>query len=1601
MSGTTPLPQSPQDQNVQTANQITSDAGNAVRRYPDVVAATVAANNPNITVGAVAGADLTTKAQSVVQHQINNNSGGILHDALRGVEDVASKVTKTVTSVPGVSTLLQWANKPLQEIQKDYKFISAVYAKHGVAQGLLATLGVLGAATAGAVFSGGDPLGAVAGADLAMAGERNLFGRLVPQYHDALMMSNDPNYKVSAGRELATGLSNIPGLGTLRDTQHGIGQFISGATDAAADLEFDPVIIGGKVSSGISSGRFIQPAKDAEGKLVYQEMADGTKKGILIPTEDYAQSASGIQKWLIQRAGVATSPQQLLDTYDLYKSQNSVAGTVNRLVGGSNIGNVGRALDDIGATKDPTEIATKYPQLANQVTQTVIKDLAKTSNGREAAQVLAQSLHSADFADNVAVSAINNLVLPTRTFAQALAGNVAKKIYDAAGDTTANEERNLLLPKKVYVTDAEGNRLQNADGSNQTKILQGGLLSGDITNALAGKLRTFTGYKALSVNSKLIAQSGDEIDFNDPSAFEAIYNMARYALPRNLALEKTSKIVLNPDLNEKMADYGELLKEIVKTAGVRDDSNLLDHVMSFAQRVTMNGAPVKGMYAASHNADPLLTKVRQGVTISGDEVPFGNSAPWVPDQAIPRTVQNAGIWTYHEGGNGIIDFKALRKEVANANVYNRLYNSADDFFSYYTEKIFAPLTLLTSGFGIRVASNEALHQIIRFGLGDYLENFLVGRGMRYGTALDKAKLREAASKVTEAATDEDINGLKTGKPIRRNSVTEWLDGKAKEAALLAKHPVGAVAYKITPYFAKDKLEFIHKFQQQYAGMTLPAASASNHLAQYGNAIDEEIDQGMKQLTHSRVPGQNFYDLFSRQDPQFNRLWALGTSKLRNEQMARDIAKDYLDHVPGGLKHAPEWDTLTQDQKWQKIADLHTARVKNPDLYKVERAKLVGLKYGDLDDFASNQVSDFRRQTTGADGTEHLSIMRNIKDGKPTYTKDLNEIPVNQQPLAVIGRVNTPTTINPMERIIQTGYRTFSNPVIDSISREPIFNHYAFEQYRQFKPMVDSGLITDDDAVRLAAQNGAKQMIPLIHNPPLRSQFAMIHRNVMPFYFAQEQALKRVGRLIQTNPQAFRDFQMINQGLNNPGFVHTDSNGTKYIVYPLIGEFGNSVARGLNALGFKQFTGLPSSVTGSTSSLLSVLPEMKLSSIGPFANLGLTEITKMFPALAPADNALTGGYPATDWINALLPNSSIRDMYNGLSMDDKETAVHNSFLSAVAAAYYHGSIPDGSNGTLSYAQMPPAEQQAIMDKIEHNARTNLFVKGILAFFLPLSPNVSNDYYNKDLQTLRSEFVTMTLPKSQGGQGLDLKTATAEFMNKYGDRSVVYTTSKTTSGAGGAALPLADSTLQWLAANKNIMTSNPNGAAYLVPQVAGTPDSLKIEQKLLTTHLRETLAPKDFLTSVFVAKGWSDLGPSLASYENVLKSAQATGNRVAQNTATTVWKNVVAQYGASNPIWYADYSNPTRTEYAKKALTDLQTLNAKNQLGNSPQAPGIQQLLASYADYHALLQQNTIDHGLRFTPEYSRIKNAWFDYVTNLAVTNPELANVINGVFKKVT
>ena len=1620
MPSTPQAPQQPPIQpSVDNANSIVSEHPWMAQQSPEITADAISNGASPAQVDIL---DHTSKTvaigNAITQHQEINNSHSLWADALGGVTNLASTIVhKLGADVPGFKQVTSWANSGMQEMQKDFKFIGAIYKDRGLGEGLLATAGIAAGGTLGSLIGpegtvGGTALaasllGATIGADVAGVGERQILGRIIPDFKQPMAQSNDPKFIMNPGHVVSSALANITGWKSLTDTNHGWGQTVSGLTDMAFDFKTDPFIVLGKFTGLVKSGGLLTGVSK-----------DGVQVGIKV-NSPLASSAQPISDFLVKNSGVQYNLEGVQQAYEYGKNIQTggllgkVGNVLNPFTGAAQ--NFYRAVQTIVDEKNPVAIQDMFP--GSNFSVNIAQKLAKANNADAVVKIIGNSMNAKTLLTNGDLQGVaNRLVLPTQALPRVIGTTITDKILQKANDPSLDMTSNLLLSKKVAVKNADGEFLDvNGDvwnsASNVDKAYQrvgGGLYSKGLDgtynpwNPLAGKIRTFTGYKALTVDPISMTQEATKFNWESPDAFTALYKMARYTMGKSAALEAASNVMKFKGQDALLnTHYSQLIKEMAKAGGISEDANVMRNVMSQIQRATQSGKDELNAYGTLVKGSPTPGTIMRD-TLDKD----GNVVPGVEKQVALNESQL--------GGAAIINYKQLRKAIQEANAYSRMYSKADDFFTWYTEKAFAPLTLFTTGFGLRVAGGEAMHQIMRNGLGNYLQNVVIANGLRYNrdlisnAATKEGLVNHVANAIVDGSTKEDI-GRTAGldHTVAENEMTRFV--KDKEG-LWDKwnipRPVGYISSKMAPYIAKDKLAVMAKYQS-LMGIVLPSSMTATHMAKLSSATEEEVNTLAQLMRGTKAgPGANPLQMFDYLHPSYHPYWAIQLNNWSKSAFGKDIASDYLK-----LAEKPGFNKLTTEARWLKVQALHEARINDLNEYKDLRGRMVGLNSGDPASFAANQVQSLRGLVEGEDMTTHSWLIKNIAEGKKTMASDLREVKVDQSPKAMFGRVAPDFTGNIFDKVIDAGHRNIIGPIIDHISREPIFNHYLYENFRRYQPLMEKGILSEDEALRLSGQAAVGNILPLIHNPALRSQMAIIHRNLVPFYFAQEQAIKRVGRLISTNPGALREFQMIQQGINNPGFVHTEPNGQQYIVYPVIGEFGNALARGMDALGFKQYVGLPSSITGSTSSLLSVLPESKMPSVNPFANVAVSGLSNLFPNFMSLDkisnrvaNLATGanpfdskssGYISKGIFDAMIPNSTIRDLFNALHPDQKESMIHNAMNSAIAAAYFSGQL-----NKEDYQNMTPAEKQAVLDRIQHNAQTDLIVKGILAFFLPLAPTVSNDYFNKAGQSLRAEWLHLTLPKTAGGLGMTAPEAALKFKEEHGNNAMSYSVSSTASGSSGSSMPLADEVLTWLDQHKPLMASHPYASAYLVPQVQSSPDALKVEQTLLTMHLREQRTPEQFLSAIYVSKGWNEIEPSLLSYQAQMAKARSTGDTRTAGVLGRQWKAFTTKFGEANPIWYADYNNPTKSTSALTALAQLKDLNSKNMLGNSNVVPGIKDLLNSYESYHSQLLANTYANSGRVTPLYSQIKAQWVDYLNQLVLDRPELTNVATGVFKKV-
>ena len=1679
MSINQPTP-SPTPSPTDGVNSFVKENPQFVQQHPTIAAAALTSNDPNAanTLAATATAAATVKA--VQDHIATHNSQSwwqhALGDALQWEQNI-------VNFLPGASTLANWASKPDQEVQKDYKFLSSVYEKHGPVEGVLATLpvvagavigsrlgpeGTIGGSEAGVATATGEAaitrlaaaavrrLGAAAGGFIS----RNVLGNSIPNFKQSVNDSNNPNYIADMGRQVAHGLANIPGFASLKDTTSGAGQIVSGVTDAAFDFKTDPLLNLGKLKAAIKGGGYLAQKLAEDGKT---PAVDDAGKPIFAPSYKIAARSDAVDNFMLTQSGKLVTADQLDKIYSPITATTKLGQAAQRfgqIVNPMANSQVSRAIDKIAGMDNPAEIKKIFPQFTDQMAV----ELAKTKTAGEVLGKFGEALYSNEFAAKGAFN--TSLTLPSLSLGKNFAGDLLENIRKNSQASTLAETANFLLPKRVARLDETGGRairlednslqkpgvtVKDENGKTQYDWVKPALVGGGFMNALAGKVRTFTSQKAMAFSPTLLKYSTKSIDWKDPDASNAVRETLMSSMTYKTALEHTAAIMAEPLDEMKSTMFHRAQMEAINAAGLPADTATFNKIVAEGKRATLNEAQKSGIWGFDDKGNPIThTEMK----------PFGGSSD--PARQEPYKA-STGLFEHHAAGTAMIDYKAMRQAMRATKAYGALYNKFDDGASFFTNVLFAPLVLLNTAFGARVGFGEAMHQVIRRGMGDYLQNRIAataaGRAFEKDAMLKRTQEkanREAAaagvkaedktaelpkevitpadhagiaSAVSMQLTENELDHLKklanntvTDDTLKTNDIVKRAKDMEKQSQSITQkaidlgvqpgrlgdaiddlnlpqyktrlNPVGMAAlkgYKIYPYSLKDKIDVLSEKWIAQGWKGNDAGIDATHTSRGQIAADELAHAVVQRRGKGSKPGEEIAGL-SKTDPHYTKYHAVNLTQMAHSEIAQSIAKDFLKG-----QTAADLNKLTPDEQWAKVIESQTNRLKDPNQFQKARSIINSLDHGVPESVAANQVKSVRGLVTGSDGTIHTDLIKNIANGRETYAEDLKNIPQESLPSNVVGRKFQPSPTNVMQRIEDGLYRATVNPVMNWVSRDPLYAHFYYENYIKFRPLIDMGRIDKETAQHIASLNAVKEMTPLIHSPQIRSQFAMMHRNVLPFFFAQEQAMKRAGRLILSNPQALRDFQMIHQGLNNPAFVHTDSTGQKHIVYPMIGEAGSSFVRAMQAWGININSGLPENVTGNITSLNTVLPDIKLPSFGMFTSIALQDLANIFPWMQHAVDFSRGGFKTPSMLDTIMPNTTVRDLFTALNYDQRNTVVANAQVSAMMAAYYHGdmNVVDGSGKTVTWSQLNGSQRAALQDRAENNAKTNLFIKGLLSFFLPLSPSVNSDYMTKDGLSLNQEWMKMVLPKSSGGQGLTHLEAWPKFAAEHGDQAVSYTAMHTVSGVNGAKIPLSDTSIKWLDSHKDWMTQYPAAAAYLIPQGQNGPDALKVDQKLLTMHLRSQATPEQFLKNVYIQKGWNDLQPYYDDYKATVAAHQNAPSLVAKDVKQ--WKTFSDSYGLQNPVWHEDYNSKLGNESAHLALDQLNTMRQKGLL-NSPEYSKINFLLDNTNNFIAAANQQIFAG--RATKEHGRMVTQFLNSMTQWAKDDSTVTSIINGVFKRV-
>ncbi len=674
------------------------------------------------------------------------------------------------------------------------------------------------------------------------------------------------------------------------------------------------------------------------------------------------------------------------------------------------------------------------------------------------------------------------------------------------------------------------------------------------------------------------------------------------------------------------------------------------------------------------------------------------------------------------------------------------------------------------------------------------------------------------------------------------------------------------------------------------------------------------------------------------------------------------------------------------------------------------------------ELAEDQVADMRALVTGRNGEIVQPVVDELlRTGRVPKTKFLNDIADEARPEKVIqpkfvvdldDTGATSTAGNVVQSLGDAAYNVAVARPLAWMSSLPIYHANYVKAYRRVESALKSAN-PEWDAETIAAhtrdvarQHAMDLTVQMIDNPRVRSQMALITRNVFNFWRAQEDFMRRWGRNLHENPKALRELQMAVEGGMHTGLVHKDDQGNLVFSYPGSGLAIQGIGKALGAFGMSQYQGLGvvPNMTTKLQFLNAGLDRPFIPTTSPVASIPLRVLehftgdqVKMIQAREITEGTIGA---SRSWYAQFLPSPVYRFL-QASSKDDQEGQVASAARNAMLNLY--AADPDGSKGLVPKPDATPDEVDAFKKRIMTGVRNQLAARAVLALFLPGAPSVPNeetdDSRSGKLESAAFNTVSLKQEFSQYVNQYGYQRALALWTKSHPD-DLIYTVG-TTQGAGGTGGNLAptDEVLNWMQSNPELVSNFPSLAAYFAPDGPGdfSNDAWRAELELglrqhkdLSTFYRD-IAVKNAETKYYAYKDAKDraVGEALGAGDDDQAAAIKQG-----------FSDWLDTFKAANPLLLEKWQ---QTDASKTRIAEL--VRAVGDLTNSPLAKQLDPKgdLALIVQAYNAKKQYDDTHDARSADEKAQqdaVNTGYLQYIAQRLESSPQLIPLYQGVFGKL-
>lgn len=1050
--------------------------------------------------------------------------------------------------------------------------------------------------------------------------------------------------------------------------------------------------------------------------------------------------------------------------------------------------------------------------------------------------------------------------------------------------------------------------------------------------------------------------SNEEFDPAGQRWMQGAYRTLRYGQTHQVAQEYVDTMAA-VGVDERRSLWRNALASLGISQGIAEDSDWYRH---YVQEIE-NSTPLLGGPEAVFATDAT------GRNLSLLPNEFG-------DRASAVLENQTGKWAFPDYA------EFVRAKRARNGLMNVIGSIDDGFYQHFTQPIFKTGALLTAGFGQRIGAAEGVMTVARQGFLRTVKNSIEQHVGRY------------------ALTDAEAEG--------------------RDIAAAVQHMVGGAA-KLAKADPEDIDLFTRAVMDNGGHLVARGLDADAHGAAGISFLD--VPEGnattlLQRLFKKVPPNRRFGDSFGifGVSPGHAETWQVAAREMADSELGQTAAKTLQRELANG--RTLDEATRSATNSVRNLLD------SKPEewLSRFERHRVSSTPGVAPHEDWGRVVTEYVKGLAGSpnqEGLIHDRLLARLAKGEVPSLEELEAVQPVHRPL-VKGRIEAPVIWEgPMKRIAQVGFTKFIDPIVNFLGREPLYAMELKRHYNALRPLIEDGVLSEADALRITQNRVVLAATPFIHNPMERSQFAVLARNFMPFYFAQTQAYRRVGRLLADNPGAFRKYQLAAMALHDLATVIVGDDGEKQAVYPGAGLLGTGTVAALGALGIEVAGSTPVAFSGDIRSLGTVFPIGEDSGgigvgpftakLGPIVSIPVHTFEALFPEYGvPVAEKVLGPVGASQGlIDQFIPNTPLRNTLKAAGiLPGGDRAVTSTSIQIIQSLAFqqeqamarwvkagHQPSDDGHPTFVPLASDGPQVKQRFIDRVRNQARILLFVKAGLSAVAPMSPRLTAN----DLG-LSAEVSKLINKPGPDGKPLGLGGAITEFLRRHPD-ATPYTVFGSAADVNGAYLPANKSAQKFIDDYLGVLRKYPDAGVWLVPQTS-EPFSQAVYQEQLVMALRHKKAPKEFLDDIYIAQGNNQFfNKDYPEFQEQLANVQ--GDREAERQLRSEWNTYLSkELGALNPVWWDHFQSKDREHQRDRSIDQLIQIFQNGDAPPGPQTKAVKSLLDDYQDYNAQKIAGRQDSWSK--AQRDELQGQWRTYMDELSKSKPELAPIINKLFRSL-